>query len=116
MSKTPSQIAVEDIAKRLLTPKDCLDNFLFDKNDCMIPDIRQKLLNRAEFFIQETIGKIKGLQVKDIWLTGSATSYFYHKKSDIDVKVNVTNDGCPYLSKQPREVNEFCANIFYSFF
>ncbi len=102
-----SNIDIRDIAYRLLHPNEILDVRLFDFCGRMYPNVRQQLLANVDFAIAETIGSIKELKVKDIFLNGSSASYFYHEKSDIDIRIEVYNDGCPYLPSGGRKLGEF---------
>jgi len=56
------------------------------KNNQLMADIRQKLLNIAEDFIENT--PIEG-RVEEITLTGSLAGYNYHDGSDIDLHLLV---------------------------
>lgn len=110
------QVSIINTVRRLLSPQMTLDPQLFDKDGQMFPQMREKLLNRADFIIQQTIAGIPGLKVADICLTGSAASYCYHKGSDIDIKIEVHNENCPFLTKDIRCLREFYGNLVSVFY
>lgn len=101
------KIMIEDIARRLLTPQETLDPQLFDYTQMMKEDIRQQILKKTEYIIEQTIGGIKGLELYDICLTGSAANYLYSEHSDIDIRIEIHNKNCPFLNKDARRFEEF---------
>ncbi len=100
-------VDIRDIAFRLLHPNETLDVRLFDFYGQMHKEVREQLLRNASFVIKNTVGRIKGLKVKDIFLNGSSAGYFYHEKSDIDVRIEVCNESCSFVSKDGFEFARF---------
>lgn len=102
---------IKNTAYRLLTPNDTLDVTLFDVHNKMYPKVREVLLDNAHYTIRQTIGNIEGLETYDICLNGSSASYFYYEKSDIDVRIEIHNKNCPYLSNDLLCFNRFLYTI-----
>lgn len=90
-------IQVKDIAIRLLTPNDTLDVRVFDIHGKMHPEIKRILLDEADFIYNRCLGDIEGLKLQDVYLTGSSAGYFYRDKSDLDMRIQVINEDCPYI-------------------
>lgn len=88
----------EEVTKRKISPPDD-----FDFKGRMYEDIRQKLLNAADFFIRKSIADISSLEVREIILCGSCARYLYNKDSDIDLKVLVgaKAGGCIQNTEKP---------------
>lgn len=86
-----------EISKEILNVKKNFDPRVFSENGKIHNLLRQRLLHRAHYMAQETIGSTKGLEVGDIVLLGSSASYFYRPASDLDVKIEIINKSCPYL-------------------
>lgn len=99
--------SVEDILSRLLHEQETLDQEIFNYREEMIPEIRQELLKRAKIVIKEVFAPIKGLEVYDICLTGSAAGYFYHEGSDIDIRIEIHNKNCSFVSKKTKSFDAF---------
>ena len=104
-------IRMREVCERLLTPRDTLDRTLFDENNKMYPDVKDNLFRQADFVVQKTIAFIPGLMVHDICLNGSSASYFYKDNSDIDVKIEVHNDGCDFLTTHYEDLIRFMGYI-----
>ena len=104
-------ISMKDTCIRLLTPRETLDRTLFDEHNKMYPEIRKQLFEQADFVVKKTIAGIPGLKVHDICLNGSSASYFYEDNSDIDVKIEVHNDGCNFLTKKDEDLIRFMGYI-----
>ena len=100
-------VSMKDTCIRLLTPNDTLDVTIFDTHGDMYPEVRQELLNIANDVINKSIGFIPGLKVKDICLNGSCASYFYHDKSDIDIKIDIVNENCSFLTTDAEPLIRF---------
>lgn len=98
---------VEKILDRLMTPHEVLDPRIFDYKEEMLPEVREALLKLADRRIEKLFAPIKGLEVYDICLTGSSTSYFYHDKSDIDMSIEIHNKNCPFLTKDLKLLGRF---------
>ncbi len=102
---------IEAQAHRLLSPNETLDVRLFDFGGQMHPEVRKKLLDNATYVVGRTIGELDGLKVHDIFLTGSSSGYFYHTYSDIDLRIEVHNENCQFLTKDIKELNHFLSVI-----
>ncbi|MBR2299026.1 MAG: hypothetical protein IJ870_00435 [Alphaproteobacteria bacterium] len=98
---------LENITKHLLNPQKKLPEWIFDKNGKMHENVRQGLLKIAQFVIDKTIADIKGLEVYDIVLTGSLPTYFYHKDSDIDMRILVKNKNCSDITTDTAGLDTF---------
>ncbi len=105
------KVPISEIAKRLLIPKENLSDEIFDYTEMMRPEVREKLLNAAQQFLEVTIGEIKGLEVKDICLCGSRASYLYYDYSDVDLKIEIKNKNCPYITKDARALDELLSSL-----
>lgn len=82
----------EDIEKHeSLNPK------LFDKDNFLLNDVREKLLEIANFFLDTLAEDEIKFELKDIKLVGSNCSYNYTKDSDIDLHLvaNTKTLKCP---------------------
>lgn len=106
--------AIQRIAYRLLTPNETFDVRLFDYGGRMHADIRRQLLKNTIYIINRTVKGIKGLKVHDIFLTGSSSGYFYHEKSDIDIRIEVHNENCPWISNETGDFNAFLNMLYKS--
>jgi len=101
------KINMRDILIRLLTPNDTLDVTLFNAHNKMHKDVKSKLLAYADFVVMHSISFIPGIEVEDILLNGSYASYFYHPKSNIDIKILVKNKSCDFLTKNDIDLVRF---------
>lgn len=97
------------IAAEILTVHDVLDPRVFTREGKVREHLRLRMLDRADYMFKETVGNIGGLETGDIVLLGSSASYFYRPKSDFDVKIEVLNKDCPYLSKDTDGMDKFLA-------
>lgn len=88
----------EDTARRLLSPRESLSEFVFHSSGKMHENLRQKIIAAAKIVFEQTAGKFEGVKIKDICLIGSMAGYVYKNNSDIDIAVIVDFDGCPYLN------------------
>lgn len=116
MEKDSKITTVEDVARRLITPQKTLDPYLFDANGVIHEDIRTRLLHRTDFLIKNIVDKIAGLEVTDVCITGSAATYLYYDRSDIDMKIIVRNKSNPILTDRDEGLIEFLpmlANTHY---
>lgn len=100
--------------KQLTTPQQTLDSQIFDC-DTMKPQMRDALLSRVQWYIDNLFTPIAGLKIVDICLTGSATSYFYHQDSDIDLRIEVHNQNCPFVSSDPIMLDKFLNSLCNGF-
>lgn len=95
----------------LLKPQKTLNPFIFDEHKKMRSEVRKKILSRVEHVINFTLAKIEGLEVVDICLTGSMSSYFYRENSDIDIRIEVKNKSCPFLGDNEQQFNSFLSTM-----
>jgi len=68
-------------------PHQNLNKSLWDENDQLKPEIKERLLKIAHQFIDKT--RAKGIEIKDITFTGSLANYNYSLLSDIDLHILV---------------------------
>ncbi len=94
---------------RLLTPQKTLAPWIFDQNNVMFEDVRLALLKICNKVVAETVADVEGLEVKDICLTGSSAGYFYHDRSDIDLRIEVHNQSSKELAKDRKHLDLFLA-------
>ncbi len=111
-----NKIAVKDTAARLLTPNDTLDVRIFDQHGKMYPDLRKALLAEAELVAKRSLAGLKGIKVKDIYLNGSSAGYFYYDKSDLDVRIEVVNENCSFITNDDELLEQFLTIIKQSTF
>jgi hypothetical protein len=69
-----------------------LNKKLFDDNNKLKPEIKDKLIEIADNFVSFIKDEEVPLKVYDYWLVGSNASYNYNKDSDIDVHIIVDMD------------------------
>lgn len=87
----PSIVEVVDIQPLKRTLKESLQTHsklnskLFDKNQMLKEDIRQRLIEIADGFIADFISQGIPLKIYDYWLVGSNAAYNYQADSDIDL-------------------------------
>lgn len=115
MEKSPQTMRIEDIALRLITPQKVLDPYIFDSNGVIHDDIRKRLLHRTGFLIKNTVDQISGLEVTDICITGSAATYLYYDRSDIDMKIIVRNKSNPIIKDNNDGLLEFLPMLANSY-
>ena len=79
----------EDIDLKMGTffehPHQNLNESLWDENDQLKPEVKEKLLEIAQQFISKTQGA--DAEIKDITFTGSLANYNYSMLSDIDLHI-----------------------------
>lgn len=110
-------VPIEVVAERLLTPRETLDERLFDARGVMREDVRERLLKRANFFAKRTVADIPGVKVTDVCVTGSSASYFYRDNSDIDMKLLVNAEKSSVLTNDIAALREFfsgLSTVFYN--
>lgn len=90
LNVNPRQQTMEENIKWLMTSHQELDSRVFDANHQMLPEIRQKLLMRAQVVIDGCLKDFPWLQVDDIVLYGSLTTYEYQEFSDFDLDIIVS--------------------------
>lgn len=87
----PSVIEIVDTQPLKRTLKESLDTHsklnskLFDANQILKEDVRQRLIEIADNFIADFISQGIPLKVYDYWLVGSNAAYNYQVDSDIDL-------------------------------
>lgn len=107
-----SIVKMKDILFRLLTPNDILAPHIFDTNGTMHQQIRQQLFDEAYYVVANTIGRIEGFKVRDIFLTGSSASYYYHDSSDLDIRIEAYNKSNPYFTNDAQTLDLFMQAFF----
>ncbi len=87
----PSAVEIVDTQPLKRTLKESLDTHsklnskLFDENQMLREDVRQRLIEIADSFIADFISQGIPLKVYDYWLVGSNAAYNYQADSDIDL-------------------------------
>lgn len=107
---------IQTALRRYLTPHDKLDERTFDKDGKMHPELRKHLLYIADFIISKTFATIPGLKVKDVYLNGSSAGYFYRERSDLDMRIEIQNENCRFLSNDPEISRRFLKAMRYGSF
>ncbi len=95
LTKSPKNMTMEENIEWLLNPRSTLDPRVFDSDNKMLPKVRDELLFRANVLKKRCLDKLPGIEVADIVLVGSSTSYIWHEFSDLDVKLIIRDKGCP---------------------
>lgn len=95
LTKNPKEMTMEENIEWLLNPRSTLDPRIFDSDNKMLPKVRDELLFRANVLKTWCLDKLPGIEVADIVLLGSSTSYIWHEFSDIDVKLIIEDSACP---------------------
>lgn len=106
-------IEMRDVLDRLLTPEKTLNPLLFDEQNRMLADVQRILLTQANYIFALIISEIKGLKFTGAYLTGSQASYFYHEKSDINLRIGVKNENCPELAEDSKFLSQFLQFYFF---
>lgn len=105
-----------ETAAFLIKPQPGLSSLIFDENEVMHENIRQKLLNLAELFLDRTSNQLGGLEIKDICMAGSFASYFYHDNSDIDIIIITERSKNSFLSNNDDALFALLNEISHNFF
>lgn len=100
-------LSLGSIAKKLVTQRKQLMPFLFNGQEKIHPEIRERLLQKINLSLIFPLKFFSDIKIKDVWIVGSAASYYYDDYSDIDVKVIISNDNSPYLSDTPVAIQKF---------
>ena len=79
-------------ARELLQMQPTLHPKIFSADERLLPDVRQKIMEAADFMIRQRVSRFYGLKVADIVIVGSAGGYMYHENSDIDVRIFLETD------------------------
>ena len=104
---------MRDVLTRLLTPQKTLNPILFNKQNLLHPNAHQILYHQVNYIYSLIIAEIKGLKLVDAYLTGSMASYFYHEKSDIDIRIVIKNEDCPELADNSEFLSQFLQFYFF---
>lgn len=104
-------ISILDVCKRYLNPNNTLDPEIFDETKKMHSDLRKKILKVADIIVKNSIYFIPGLRYHDICLIGSSAGYHYYEKSDLDIRIIVSNGNCDFLTKNPDGFRDFINTI-----
>ncbi len=115
LNVNPRQQTMEENIKWLMTSHQELDSRVFDANHQMLPEIRQKLLMRAQVVIDGCLKDFPWLQVDDIVLFGSSTTYEYQEFSDLDLEIVVSiveNNG---VFKSNKQIFQFIGKVRNAF-
>lgn len=103
----------------LLSPIKKLSPEIFDENDILHEDLRQKLLRFCHIYEEHLLKVFPGLEISDILLVGSTATLFHNKNSDLDVVIKIQNNNCTYLSKDPEKllrcIVKFSKNMFFRY-
>ena len=100
-------VDIEQYLRSKLKGNETLDSRLFAPSGQMHPDVRQRLLACVQNVLNDTIAGIKGLEVADIWLRGSAAGYFYTENSDIDLIIEIQKRNAPWLADDTLKLSSF---------
>ena len=65
---------------------DTLNPKLWDKNQKLLPEVKEALIKIVDAFVSELPFE---LDVLDIWILGSSCNYNYHENSDMDVNIQI---------------------------
>ena len=106
-------VKMRDVLTRLLTPHNTLNPLLFDEQNKLHAKANQLLYRQVNYINSLIVAEIKGLKFYDAYLTGSMASYFYHEKSDIDIRIVVKNEGCPELADNSKFLSQFLQFYFF---
>ena len=109
-------LELKNIIRHLMTTQDVLPPWLFDTNEQMFESVRKKLLLVADFVIKKTLREEDGFELEDVCLTGSSAGYWYHQKSDIDLRLIVRNKNCKDITKDKIFLNKFLSTQTVGFF
>lgn len=102
-----SENDLKSVLKHIIEAKDVLDERLFNSDNMMKAKVRSGLLAIANMAIEKTIKGVDGLEISDVYLVGSASNYWYHEQSDIDIRIEVNNKKCTYLAKDSKHFDIF---------
>lgn len=102
---------IAQLAEEVTKTQKFLHPMIFDFKGRMYEDIRQKLLNAADFFIRKSIADISSLEVREIILCGSCARYLYNKDSDIDLKVLVGAKAGGCIQNTEKAINDLLSLI-----
>lgn len=99
------------LAEEVTKTQKFLHPMIFDFKGRMYEDIRQKLLDAADFFIRKSIADIPSLEVREIILCGSCARYLYNKDSDLDLKVLVGAKAGGCIQNTEKAINDLLSLI-----
>ena len=98
---------LKNVLNHIVELQEVLDERLFNSDETLKDDVRSGLMAIVNKVIENTVAKINGLEISDIYLVGSASNYWYHEKSDIDIRVEVVNKKCSYIVKDNKHMDMF---------
>lgn len=101
-------------AQGILTLRDKLHPLLFDNTGTMIDEPRQQLLKISQFYIGKALRTIKNVEVVDIILVGSSSSYFYTETSDFDIKILLDFSKNKAIGSNIKTLLKILNNTYYS--
>lgn len=78
-------VSTEQFLNESLEVHDELNLRLFDSNGILYDDVRDRLLEISNYFIEDLNVNNIPIRVIDKWLVGSNASYNYNENSDIDI-------------------------------
>ena len=99
------------LAEEVTKTQKFLHPMIFDFKGRMYEDIRQKLLDAADFFIRKSIADIPSLEVREIILCGSCARYLYNKDLDLDLKVLVGAKAGGCIQNTEKAINDLLSLI-----
>ncbi len=105
-------VDMRTICTQLLTPNKTLDPRIFNSQQRMHSDIRNKLIQIAEIVAKKSVLYIPGLKIHDICLRGSSAGYIYHEKSDLDLKIMINSENCNFLTDNPDMLMRFFLQMY----
>ena len=109
---TKNNLSTYYLLQRLINPKEVLDARLFDYNQKLNPEVKDFVIKNLKSRLDVLLEKIEGIEIHDIYLTGSTASYFYHEQSNIDIRVDIRNVSCKHLSKDDEFLSRFLTSCY----
>lgn len=91
---------------------DRLNPILFNDDNTLKPDIRDRLIEIGKEFVDKIIEDEIPIRVYDYWLVGSSASYNYTEHSDIDLHILVDIDYDGFSPKLMRILYDYIKNSF----
>ena len=110
---TSAKLTIDEYVKALLTPKETLSEELFI-DGVLKEDIKKQIKDQVDFVINKTrLNQIDGLSIKDVYISGDFAGYYYNDLSSIDIKIEVSNENCPFLASGDEALEMFCKEIYW---
>lgn len=107
---------IAQLAEEVTKTQKFLHPMIFDFKGRMYEDIRQKLLDAADFFIRKSIADISSLEVREIILCASSAGYLYKENSDLDLKVLVGAKAGGCIQNTEKAINDLLSLIAVNYF